>query len=53
MNPIEPHADIRFMTASVRQVFLGLVEAGFTDAQALHLTAEWWKSLSPKGNTNG
>jgi hypothetical protein len=50
-TPIEPHGDIRNVTATIRQFFLGLVEAGFTESQALALTQSWVVALH-KGATS-
>ena len=37
--PMEPHADIRGMAGTARQMFLAYVEQGFTENQALYLVA--------------
>lgn len=39
-GPVEPHADIRQATAVSFQVYVALVEQGFTEQQALYLVAQ-------------
>lgn len=36
-QPIEPHAEMRSLAASWRQLFLALVEAGFDEEQAMRV----------------
>lgn len=42
---IEPSGDIRNLTATVRQIYLGFVESGFTETEAMDLTRTWLGGL--------
>ena len=42
---IEPHADIRTMTQTTRQMYNSFVMDGFTEEQAMSFTHAYWKEL--------
>lgn len=40
MNPVEPSADLRAFASIMRQMFVALVDQGFTEQQALTIIGQ-------------
>lgn len=49
MIPVEPSADMRQLTNLLRQMYVGLVEQGFTEDQAFELTQTWLAAMVEAG----
>lgn len=40
----EPSADLRMAASALRQMYIALIQEGFTEAEALHIISEMMRS---------
>ena len=52
---VEPSADVRGLAHSVREMFVALLDEGFTDRQALLFLGAWFGNTTPtqEGDSHG
>jgi hypothetical protein len=47
---VEPSADVRSLAHSVRELFVAMLDEGFTDRQALIFIGTWFGNTPPSQN---